>query len=531
MAAAVTGAQGGFMNRAKVLMIQGTASTVGKSTLVTGLCRLFAQEGLRVAPFKAQNMALNSWVTRDGGEMGRAQVVQAEAAGIEPTVEMNPVLLKPEGNARSQVIVLGRPLGAMEARAYYRNRATMQPVIQQALTTLLERYDLVIIEGAGSPVELNLVSNDLVNMYVARLVSAPVLLVGDIDRGGIFASLLGTLLLLSPADRALVKGLIVNKFRGDMTLWRDGESILAQRAGIPVLGTVPYFHDIRIAEEDSVALDDGTASILHTQTFPEIVRLEIVVIRLPYLSNYDEFDALAADPRVHLRFVASSAEFPEHPDLIIIPGTKNTLADLSWLWQRGLAMHIRQCAQRGSAVLGICGGYQMLGERICDPSGFEAGIGTTEPGLGLLPVETTFVAPSEKVTLRSQVHLASSSARGLFAQIPGQHLQAYQIHLGRTTTVASSNVLAGTRAFETDTNGPDGWLSATGWCAGCYLHGLFENDHFRQSVIATLLARRSAQPADIAPMSFNRQLEYDKLAQLLRRHLNIQQLKCICSFD
>jgi len=533
------------MSRAKVLMIQGTASTVGKSTLVTGLCRLFAQEGLRVAPFKAQNMALNSWVTRDGGEMGRAQVVQAEAAGVEPTVEMNPVLLKPEGDSRSQVIVLGRPLGAMEARAYYRNRATMQPAIQQALTTLLASYDLVIIEGAGSPVELNLVTNDLVNMYIARLVNAPVLLVGDIDRGGIFASLLGTLMLLSPADRALVKGLIVNKFRGDMSLWRDGESMLAQHAGIPVLGTIPYFHDIRIAEEDSVALDDGTASILHTlqpvsagtdlscppQTIPETARLEIVVIRLPYLSNYDEFDALAADPRVHLRFAASPAEFPEHPDLIIIPGTKNTLADLAWLWQRSLARHIRQCAQQGSAVLGICGGYQMLGERICDPSGFEAQSATTEPGLSLLPVETTFVAPSEKVTLRCQVHITSASARGLFAQIQGQDLLAYQIHLGRTTTVASSDPLMGTWAFATDTNSLDGWLSPAGWCAGCYLHGLFENDNFRQSVIATLLARRSVQPATVAPVVFDRQLEYDKLAHILRQHLDIQQLKRLCNLD
>lgn len=519
------------MSRAKVLMVQGTASTVGKSTLVTGLCRLFAQEGLRVAPFKAQNMALNSWVTRDGGEMGRAQVVQAEAAGVEPTIEMNPVLLKPEGDSRSQVIVLGRPLGAMEARAYYRNRATMQPIIQQALTSLLESYDLVIIEGAGSPVELNLVTNDLVNMYIARLVNAPVLLVGDIDRGGIFASLLGTLMLLSPEDRALVKGLIVNKFRGDMSLWRDGEHMLAQRADIPVLGTIPYFHDIRIAEEDSVALDDGTASILHTQIPPETAQLEIVVIRLPYLSNYDEFDALSADPRVHLRFAASPAEFPQHPDLVIIPGTKNTLTDLAWLWQRGLATHIRQCAQRGSAVLGICGGYQMLGERISDPSGFEAGVSTTEPGLSLLPVETIFVAPGEKVTLRCQVQITPDSARGLFAQILGQHLQAYQIHLGRTTSVTSSDTLMGTQAFSTDTNGLDGWLSATGWCTGCYLHGLFENDNFRQSVIAALLARRSAQPATVAPIVFNRHLEYDKLAQILRQHLDIQQLKRLCSLE
>jgi adenosylcobyric acid synthase len=511
---------------AKTLMVQGTASTVGKSTLVTGLCRIFAQEGWRVAPFKAQNMALNSWVTRSGGEIGRAQVVQAEAAGIEPTVEMNPILLKPEGSARSQVIVMGRPLAAMEAQEYYRHRSSLLPIVQQALTSLRQEYDLVIIEGAGSPVELNLAEKDLVNMPMARLAEAPVLLVGDIDRGGIFASLLGTLMLLSPADRARVKGLIINRFRGDLALWRDGEQMLAEMGGVPVLGTVPFFQHIRIAEEDVVPLDEGTATIVQPQQATANGRLEIVVVRFPYLSNYDEFDALAAEELVHLRFAAAPAEFPARPDLIILPGTKNTLNDLAWLWRQDLAQHIRQCVSNGSAVLGICGGYQMLGERVSDTVGSEGPIGTTEPGLHLLPVETFFAALDEKTTQRCHARLASTAVRGLFAHVQEQHFYTYQIHVGRTIMTAGQE--AGTPAFAVDTSGNDGWLSADGWCAGGYLHGLFENDNLRHGVLRALAERLSAHIVIPERMSFNRQTEYEKLADWLRQYLDIRQLKELC---
>jgi len=516
------------MKLAKTLMIQGTASTVGKSTLVTGLCRIFAQDGWRAAPFKAQNMALNSWVTRSGGEIGRAQAVQAEAAGIEPTMEMNPVLLKPEGNSRSQIIVMGRPLASMQAREYYRDRATILPIIEQALVKLRQEYDLVIIEGAGSPVELNLVANDLVNMRVARLADAPVLLVGDIDRGGIFASLLGTLMLLEPEDRARVKGLIVNKFRGDFSLWRPGEQLLAERSSIPVLGTLPFFKDIHIAEEDTVALDEGSAMLL--QPSPQLggSRLEIVIIRFPYLCNYDEFDALAADTRVHLRVAASPAEFPSQPDLIILPGTKNTLMDLTWLWRQGLAQHIRLCAQKGSAILGICGGYQMLGEQVVDPLGTENADKNAEPGLNLLPISTFFPIIHEKITQRCQARVAVSSARGLFAHLPGYLLHTYQIHVGRTMPVEEKHH-QGSHAFTTDTTGDDGWLSSDGWCAGCYLHGLFENDTFREGLIVSLASRRSAPLAISDQVSFDRQREYDKLADLLRNHLDMQHLKGLIS--
>src|SRR5713101_2111796 len=527
---------GDHMSKAKTLMVQGTASTVGKSTLVTGLCRIFAQDGWRVAPFKAQNMALNSYVTRGGGEIGRAQAVQAEAAGIEPTVEMNPILLKPEGTSRSQVIVLGRPLDAMEARDYFHNRSRFLDIVSQALARLRDQYELVIIEGAGSPVELNLSQYDLVNMAVARLAESPVILVGDIDRGGIFASLLGTLMLLEPEDRARVKGLVANKFRGDLSLWRSGEQLLAERSGIPVLGTMPFFNDIRIAEEDSVALDDGTASVLQRQQERGKRPLEVVVVRLPYLSNYDEFDALAAEPTVRLRVAASPAEFPARPDLIILPGTKNTFSDLAWLWRQGLVQHIRQCAKGGCAVLGICGGYQMLGERLSDFVGAEAEAGTVEPGLDLLPVETFFEPISEKTTLQSQAQVDESAVRGLFALLQGQRFQTYQIHLGRTvgtrfiaSAAAGRNEQAGTCAFETYTTGKDGWLNADGWCAGCYLHGLFENDNFRQSIVATLAGRRSSQFVIPERASFNRQVEYDKLADVLRKHIDIYRLKALCS--
>lgn len=512
-------------NLARTLMVQGTASTVGKSTLVTGLCRIFAEEGLRVAPFKAQNMALNSFVTGDGREMGRAQVVQAEAAGVEPCVEMNPVLLKPEANSRSQVIVMGRPLATLEARDYWRNRNGLLDIVRDALTTLRQEYDLVIIEGAGSPVELNLARNDIVNMQVARLADAPVLLVGDIDRGGIFASLLGTLMLLPPEDRTRVKGLIVNKFRGDVALWRDGERMLAERSGVPVLGTIPMFADIDIAEEDSVPLDDTLARPLHQQREGGAT-LEIVVVRLPYLSNYDEFDALAAEPSVRLHFAAHPDEFPDHPDLVILPGTKSTLHDLAWLWRTGLAAHIRRLATDGCAMFGICGGYQMLGERVSDPVGAETAMGTVEPGLDLLPVETVFVAAREKVTLRTTAQIQSSAARGMFAHLNASPFSAYQIHMGRTA--AHTETQSGADAFRLTTGEVDGWIDTDGWIAGCYLHGLYENDAFRHGVIASLAARHAiGGSAPVVTRMFDRRREYDKLAAVLRAHLDIDQIRSI----
>lgn len=515
------------MPLAKTLMVQGTASSVGKSTLVAGLCRLFAQDGWRVAPFKAQNMALNAAVTPDGGEIGRAQAMQAEAAGVTPTVEMNPILLKPEGHARSQVIVMGRPLATMEAQEYYRHRTGFLDIVQQALQKLREEYDLVILEGAGSPVEINLAHYDLVNMRVAQLAEAPVMLVGDIDRGGIFAALLGTLSLLQPEERVRVKGLIVNKFRGDLALWRDGEQLLASKSGVPILGTLPWLHNLLLPEEDSVTLDDRTAAIFQGQQKEAERTLQVVLIRLPYLSNYDEFDALAADPLIRLYVVATLQEFPSQPDLIILPGTKNTIFDLAWLWRQGLAQHIRQAAKQGCAIMGICGGYQMLGERLSDPTGTEATTGTVEPGLGLLPIETVFGPLSDKVTRQSVVQVNPAAKHGLFANLQETTFQVYQIHIGNTQTIGE-NASHGTSAFLLDETLQDGWLTADGWCVGCYCHGLFENNHFRYSIVQALAQRRFTQESIPIQTIFNRQQEYDALADALRQYLDIQQLKALC---
>jgi adenosylcobyric acid synthase len=520
------------MAYAKTLMVQGTASNVGKSTLVAGLCRLFAQDGWRVAPFKAQNMALNSWVTRDGGEMGRAQVVQAQAAGIEPRVEMNPVLLKPEGATRSQVIVMGKPVATMEAQAYYRDRARIVPIVEQALASLRAEYDLVLIEGAGSPVELNLAQHDLVNMHIARLADAAVLLVGDIDRGGIFAALLGTLMLLEPADRARVRGLIVNKFRGDMALWHAGERMLADRAGLPVIGTVPYFQNIHIAEEDSVPLEQGNVLLAtaSTRVMNDENKVVVVIPRLPYLSNYDEFDALVADARVRVHFVGGDGEMPEVVDLIIVPGTKNTLFDLAWLWRTGLAMSIRQRVRAGSALLGICGGYQMLGERVCDPAGIEGRAGAVEPGLGLLAVETVFTALEDKVLRQCHVQISPGAKKGLFAALAADSLQAYQIHTGRTIALRDEGRWQ-EPVFLVDDGEPDGFMRDDGWVIGCYLHGLFENSRFRDKVVRVLVERRwgvGSADGSAQGVGLDREREYDKLVQVLRDSLDIAQLREIC---
>lgn len=498
--------------RGKVLMVQGTMSSVGKSLIVAALCRICVQDGWLVAPFKAQNMALNSYATADGREVGRAQAMQAAAAGVDVTVEMNPVLLKPEADSQSQVVVLGRPWARLKARDYYARKRDLWQVVTGALDMLRTQYDLVIIEGAGSAAELNLKQGDIVNMAVAQYAAAPVLLVGDIDRGGIFAQLLGTLWLLEEHERRLVRGLVVNKFRGDAGLFTTGIDMLEQRGGVPVLGVVPFVRDMGIADEDSVALDD-----MHPAPAPHD-GLTIAVIRLPHISNFDDFDPLRAEPGITVRFVNQPAEL-DGADLLILPGSKTTVADLRWLHERGLAAELVALAHAGTPVLGICGGYQMLGRVIYDPDGSESA--TPEvAGLGLLPIVTHF--SHEKQTIRAQGTVATAS--GLFTGASDLPCHGYEIHMGRTVLLAGAlPLLHITQRGGQPASDTDGATSADSRVAGTYLHGLFENDGLRHALLANLAAQKGiAHPP--TRTRFDREAQYDRLAAAVRMHLDMARL-------
>jgi adenosylcobyric acid synthase len=442
-------------------MIQGTASHVGKSTLVAALCRIAANAGYRVAPFKAQNMSLNAAVTPDGGEIGRAQYTQAEAARVVPTVQMNPILLKPTDDQRSQVIVLGRAIGAERAAEYYERRETLWPVVTDSLDSLIASHDLVIIEGAGSPAEINLASREIVNMRVALRANAPVILVGDIERGGVFASLFGTVALLNDAERRLVRGFVINKFRGDPTLIEPGPSMLAERTGIPTLGVIPYMPDIGLPEEDTLGVptDHVDAAII-----------DIAVIRFPHMANFDDFDPLRRERGVGVRFVDRFEQLGK-PDLIVLPGTKTTVADLEWLRARGFD----RALTRDTPVLGICGGYQMLGREIRDPLHVESSAECVA-GLGLLPVVTTFEAV--KTTKR----------------VPGG---GYEIHNGVS-------------------EGP----LVEGRTVGTYVHGLFDEPGVRRRFLEQLAQWKGVE-LQLGPLPPTRDQVFDALAAHVSRHCDV----------
>ncbi|MSQ36273.1 MAG: cobyric acid synthase [Dehalococcoidia bacterium] len=501
---------------APVLMVLGTASSVGKSVLVTALCRIFAQDGVRVAPFKAQNMSNNAAVTADGGEIGRAQAEQAAAAGVAPTVAMNPVLLKPQGDRTSQLVVEGRARGLLHAGAFAGERRELWDVVVRSLATLRAEYALVIAEGAGAALEPNLRAGDIVNLRVARHVQAPVLLAVDIDRGGAFAHLLGTLALMEPEERALVRGFIVNRFRGDPGLLAPALTDIEARTGVPVFGVVPWLPELRVAQEDAVALE--RAGEAPAEPGAEGARFDVAVAHFARIANFDDLDPLAAEPGVRVRYVTRPEELGA-PQLIVLPGTKATIADLAALRASGLADAIVERARMGTAVLGLCGGYQMLGAELHDPDGVEAARGARVPGLGLLPVVTTFAA--EKVT--RQVRGVVRAAAGPWGGATGGAVHGYEIHMGRTEPLPGAGALAPLLALE---GRPDGAVSGDGRIAGCYLHGLLHNDALRSALLHAL-GHRAAQGAP----AFDREREFDRLALHVRTHLDIDRVRALVGLD
>ncbi len=489
----------------RTVMVQGTASHVGKSWIAAGLCRLLVEDGWRVLPFKGQNMSNNAAVTADGGEIGRAQALQAEAAGVPPHTDMNPVLLKPTGNLSSQVVLQGRPIGVYRASAYYAEaRPLAQAAIRESLHRLRCQADIVVIEGAGSPVELNLRDRDLANMALAELADAPVLLVADIDRGGVFASLLGTLDLLRPHERARVRGVLVNRFRGDPSLFADGVRILEERGGVPVLGVIPWL-DLALPEEDGVALQPGEPGRRPESAAADVF---VAVVHLPRISNFTDFGALGAVPGVRLCFVDRPAE-AAGADLLILPGTKNTVADLGWLRRQGW-----EAAIAGAPlVLGVCGGMQMLGRQLRDPEGREDLAGTT-PGLGLLDLVTTFSATKRTVETEATVV-------GGPAWLPAGHrLRGYEIRAGRSETAGEWLTPAGLSAAS-----PDGRV------LGSYLHGLFDDRVLRAAFVNRLRERRGLPPLPetaFGDAAQERQESLHQLAAALRRHMDCAALYRIC---
>ena len=529
---------------AKVIMVQGTMSNAGKSLLTAGLCRIFKQDGYRVVPFKSQNMALNSFITEEGLEMGRAQVMQAEAAGVRPSVCMNPILLKPSSDVGSQVIVNGEVLGNMTAREYFAYKKQLIPDIMKAFGKLCAEYDIVVIEGAGSPAEINLKDDDIVNMGMAKRAKAPVLLVGDIDRGGVFAQLVGTVTLLEEDERAMVKGLIINKFRGDKSILDPGIRMLEERIGIPVVGVAPYLQ-IQLEDEDS--LSERFSGNM------EVAEIDIAVIRLPRIANFTDFDPFERIEGVSLRYVSSVSELKD-PDMIILPGTKSTMDDLRFLRGNGLEAAIRKAAAAGKVIFGVCGGYQMLGETLADPQGVEGG--GSMRGMELLPMDTVFAG--EKT--RTRVDGVFAPTKGILSELSGETLSGYEIHMGVTTLkedvqsltrvidrggtdlpdrmfgICGTEKDAGRISGECKTEMPEAQPqpersakadgAQRGNIYGTYIHGVFDRRNVAEAVVRALGRAKGLDVEKIAAVDYAafKETQYDLLAGALREHLDMKRI-------
>lgn len=482
-------------------MIQGTASSVGKSLLTAGICRMLYKDGYKTAPFKSQNMALNSFSTYEGLEMGRAQAMQAEAAGVQPEVGMNPILLKPESHTGSQVIVLGRAIGRREAGEYYEKKEELRQVVIDSYREIENKYDAVVIEGAGSPAEINLNKNDFVNMGMAAIADAPVILVGDIDRGGVFASIVGTLILLPPADRERVKGIIINKFRGDIKLLESGLRDLEKIINVPVLGVIPYF-DNHIDDEDSLSVRLS----VNDKTCRD---LDVCVIKLPHVSNFTDFTPFEIQPDVTLRYIKNASDFGT-PDLVIIPGSKSTAADLDFLKQTGLAEKIKTFHTNGGHIIGICGGLQILGQEIADPDHVESDVDSA-PGLGLLDIKTVF--RKTKVTIQTEhiFNIETPLTHGL----AGKKISGYEIHCGESESLRPSIA----SPHEREITFADGKVFAT------YLHGVFDDGAALSTILNNLRLSKGLAPIESRPSYKEfKTREYDKLEKVVRENIDTKKL-------
>lgn len=473
---------------AKSIMVLGTCSNAGKSLLNAGICRILKQDGYKVAPFKAQNMALNSFITKDGMEMGRAQVMQAEACQIEPDCRMNPILLKPTSDQGSQVILNGEVQGNFSAKDFYKQKENFRGEVKKAYESLAEDYDVIVLEGAGSPAEINLKEGDLVNMGMAEMADAPVLLVGDIDRGGVFASLAGTMMLFTEEERARVKGVIINKFRGDVSILEPGLRMLEDIIHVPVAGVVPYM-DLDVDDEDS--LTDRFSARKGEGL------IDIAVIRTPRISNFTDFNALEYIEGIDVRYVGSVSELG-NPDMICLPGTKNTMGDLLWLRQSGLEAAIFKHHAKGKPIFGICGGFQMLGQNLSDPHGIEHG--GEMSGMGLLPHSTVF----EEQKIRTSESGVLSDVDGIFRELSGKEYRGYEIHMG--------------------TSGADGNLISEGNVYGTYIHGIFDREEIAKAVAEALLKEKGLDFSDVKAFDVDsyKQTQYDILADGLRKSLDME---------